>query len=314
VSGYVLLYRRVLENPVFKTQGEAMVFAWLVLRASWKPSTVRYKGKIIELQRSQLAMSVRDMAEHMEWSKSRVSRFLNTLSKWDMIKTTGGTAVNIITICKYDDYQLNPEGSGTVAGQPLGQERDSSGTQNNKENKLNEDIIPSLRSGIVGEPDELDDDPEVDDDPVEEIEKPDSPQNVDQAIECWNLAAKRYGWPTIKTPINGTRRGKLQTRLREKEIEGWKNALRKAWGGYLGRDPPAFFTFDWLIKNDNNIDKVLDGNYDRDFGSSGGGNQSPSEPSDPLLRASQRFNERFASQRNEGTDLLAIPDARTGSG
>lgn len=301
MSGFVLIYRSILDNPVFKTQAEAMAFAWMVLRASWKPSTVRYKGQVIDLERGQLSMSARDMADHMEWSKSRVSRFLNTLRERDMINYQSGTAVNVITICKYDDYQLNTVEVGTPVGQSVGHKRDTSGTQNNKENKLNEDNISSLRSDIVVS----ENDPE-----------PGSSDQVqiDEAINCWNLAAKRYGWPTVKTPINPTRRGKLKSRIREKGIEGWKDALRKAWGSYLGRDPPSWFTFDWLTKNDNNIDKVLDGNYDRDFGSSGGSNQSPSQPSDPILRASQRFDQRFADRRDEGAGLLTIPDASAGNG
>lgn len=321
MSGYVRIFRRVLDNPAFKTDAEAMAFAWMVLRAAWKPCSVRYKGKVIDLERSQLAMSVRDMADRLEWSKSRVCRYLNTVQKRDMIKLQGGTGVNIITICNYDEYQLSGSGDGTEAGQSLGQERDSSGTQNNKENKYNKDNITSLRSVIVAsegdddteqgnhETDEPDDIPSYD----EQYPVVGQRDQIDEAIQYWNLAASRYGWPTVKIPINATRRGKLKSRIREKGIEGWKDALRRAWAGYLGRDPPAWFTFDWLVKNENNIDKVLEGNYDKGFNGSEDRNRHPAAPSDALLRASIEIDQQFAARQPQRPDILAIPDTRTGN-
>lgn len=138
MSGFVKLYRRVLDNPVFKSDAEAMAFAWLILKASWQETEVRYKGQIVRLERGQLTVSARDMAKAMEWSKSRVSRFLNTLRERDMIEYVSGTYANVINIRNYGAFQSNSKIDGTPAGQPEGQERDRSGTQNNEEKELKE--------------------------------------------------------------------------------------------------------------------------------------------------------------------------------
>lgn len=139
MSGFVKLYRRILDNPVFKSDAEAMAFAWLILRASWQDTEVRYKGQIVTLERGQLTVSARDMAKALEWSKSRVCRFLNTLKERDMIDYVGGTHANVINVRNYEAFQSNSKTDGTPVGQPAGQERDSSGTQNKEEKEIKED-------------------------------------------------------------------------------------------------------------------------------------------------------------------------------
>ena len=47
MSGFVVLHRSLLGHPAFRNDAEAMAFAWMILRASWRPVRVRYKGKAI---------------------------------------------------------------------------------------------------------------------------------------------------------------------------------------------------------------------------------------------------------------------------
>jgi hypothetical protein len=133
-GGFVLIYRRLLEDPDFATAAEALAFAYLIIRAAWRPCVVRYKGHRVELGRGQLAISIRDMAEDLEWSKSRCDRFISGLKKRDKIGTECGAGVTVITVCKYSDYQFDLVRVGTPVEQEPGHQRDTSGTQN-KEGK-----------------------------------------------------------------------------------------------------------------------------------------------------------------------------------
>lgn len=139
-GGFVLLFRRLLDNPVFRSDAEAMAFALLVLRAAWKPTTVRYKGFLIRLDRGQIAISVRDLADRLEWSKDRVSRFLNTLANRDMIATARATGVNVITIRNYTTYQPAADMAATPLFSQPRQDRDRTATVNNEGNERNEGI------------------------------------------------------------------------------------------------------------------------------------------------------------------------------
>jgi hypothetical protein len=105
MSGFAVLHRSLLGHPAFRNDAEAMAFAWMILRASWRPVRVRYKGKAISLNRGQLAVSVRDMAEAMDRDKAWIERLFKRLRDETMIETHVETGVSVITICNYTQYQ-----------------------------------------------------------------------------------------------------------------------------------------------------------------------------------------------------------------
>src|SRR3546814_8198177 len=82
-----------------------MAFAWMVIRASWKPSRVRYKDRMLNLGRGQLAMSVRDMAAAMDRDKAWVERLWKRLKSETMIETVSDAGVSVVTICNYNTFQ-----------------------------------------------------------------------------------------------------------------------------------------------------------------------------------------------------------------
>ena len=126
MSGTVNISRSIWTDAAFKAEPftEREAFIWLIMDASYKPREKRAGNVTVKLQRGQLISSVRFMAEAWNWSKSRVDRYLDRLEKRDMIGTDTGTGVNVITICKYEEYQNAPKSSGTAELK----KRDSSGT------------------------------------------------------------------------------------------------------------------------------------------------------------------------------------------
>ncbi len=269
MSGFVLIYRQLLENPAFNSDAEAMAFAWMVVKASWKPASVRYKGRSVELNRGDLCISVRDMAERLERSKDWVSRFLIRLENAKMIEknrdrgcattatptaTATATASNVITICNYDKYQAELKDAATASRQLVRQHRDSTATQNKEDNNRTREKDDKSSLVILKNYDG-------------EKELFGKQSDIDDAVKNWNLGAVKTGWPKI-LKLDQARREKLRRRLKEHSLEGWNEVLRKAMRSeMLGRDPPSWFSFDWLTKNSGNILKLIEGNYDNKFNS-----------------------------------------------
>lgn len=112
--GFCLIHRTLLGHPAFRNDGEAMAFAWLVLRASWRPVAVRYKGKAIQLDRGQLALSVRDFSAAIDRPKGWVERLLKRLENGTMVETHSETGVTVLTICNYDKYQADQDTRRTL--------------------------------------------------------------------------------------------------------------------------------------------------------------------------------------------------------
>lgn len=105
-AGFIKIHRSLIDHPVFKTAAERWAFVELIALAAWKPMTVRYKDRIITLERGQCAVSLRDFAARIgEWEDSKVLRFFEKLKKRGMIRRQSEAGVSVITICNYNKYQ-----------------------------------------------------------------------------------------------------------------------------------------------------------------------------------------------------------------
>jgi hypothetical protein len=116
MSGFVQIHRSLLGHHAFRNDAEALAFAWMVVRAAWRPTRVRYKERSISLQRGQLSVSQRDMASALDRDKAWIERLWKRLKSEAMIEAVSEAGVTIITICNYDRYQ-DPRGNGEAANE-----------------------------------------------------------------------------------------------------------------------------------------------------------------------------------------------------
>ncbi len=118
-GGYVRIYRSILENPTFRNAGEAMFFGYLVLKANWRAGERRYDDRVYKLDRGELVIGTRKLAEEFGWSHKRVRNMLQRLKAGNMVgqKWTqhGAHRAPVTTICNYDDFQA-PVGDRAQAG------------------------------------------------------------------------------------------------------------------------------------------------------------------------------------------------------
>ena len=122
-GGYIAISRAIFEHPLFKRErkfSRLEAWEWLIARAAWKPRGQRTAHGVIHLDRRQLAVTERELAQTWQWPKTNVHRFLLRLAKDSMIMLatsrpgpkagpqTGaatGYPVNLITICNYEKFQ-----------------------------------------------------------------------------------------------------------------------------------------------------------------------------------------------------------------
>lgn len=153
MSGYVRIHRALIDHPAFRTDAEAMAFAWLVAKASWRSARVRYKGHGVCLERGQLAISVREFAAAMDRDKAWIERLLKRLKSETMVETVAETGVTIITICNYDKYQADCEGRETVAETPREtRARQTQDTEQRREKGKKEKTTVALADWVPVEP------------------------------------------------------------------------------------------------------------------------------------------------------------------
>jgi hypothetical protein len=263
MSGTVNISRAIFDHEFFASEPmtEREAWIWLIMEASWKPRKKRAGDVIVDLERGQLAASVRFMASAWKWTPARVQRFIKRLSDLSMIVPKTDTGVTVITICKYNEYQPQPKGSDTG---PI-QDRYRSDTNEKKDARREEgkEVSP------VG----------------------DTPPPIDEIAACvsaYNATAERAGWPKVQT-VSRARRLALSQRLREcGGATGWEVALAKAEASDFlnGRTAKPFTaTFDFLTQA-KSFTKLMEGNYDNRT-------SRPSAPDNPTLRAIARAASAF---------------------
>lgn len=141
MQGWVSIHRKMQEHWLWQ---EERVFskaeAWidLLLSVNHTDNKIVIKNKVINVKRGQTAMSLVTLAKRWKWDKSKVRRFLEVLKSDTMIDTQNETVTTLITICNYESYQVNGNGSETKKKRKRnGSETHS--TPNNNDNNENND-------------------------------------------------------------------------------------------------------------------------------------------------------------------------------
>lgn len=105
--GVFAVDRGIWEHPEFADEPftEREAWQWLICEAAFKARKKRIGATVFDLERGQLACSLRFMAEAWQWKKDKVARFLKRLETATMIATAPRHDATVITVCKYDRYQ-----------------------------------------------------------------------------------------------------------------------------------------------------------------------------------------------------------------
>ena len=108
-GGFVLIYRSILDNPTFRDIGEAMFFAFLVLKANWRAGERRYDERVYKLERGDLVLGERKLAEGFGWTRQKVRGVISRLEATGMLTRKfnqhGTQRAPVITVCNYSLYQ-----------------------------------------------------------------------------------------------------------------------------------------------------------------------------------------------------------------
>ena len=103
MKGFYRMARGWMKNEVFKreryTEREAWI--WLIEEAAFRPRTKRIGAYVAQLDRGQIATSLRFLATAWGWKKDRVRRFLTRLANDSMLSrkcAENATPYTLITL------------------------------------------------------------------------------------------------------------------------------------------------------------------------------------------------------------------------
>ena len=123
-KGFIMLSRKLFSHRIWKasrTFSECEAWIDLIQSARFEATVTieRIGGRDITYGRGQYPASISFLSKRWGWlSEKKVRNFLDMLKKEGMITTDAKQGMNIITLCKYDDYNTpdnalgKPEGNG----------------------------------------------------------------------------------------------------------------------------------------------------------------------------------------------------------
>lgn len=272
-----MLSRKFFSNKIWEA---ARVFseceAWLDLIQSARfeaTETNRYIGeREITYRRGQYPASIRFLSKKWQWSERAVRTFLQKLKREKMITIDNLQGMNLITLCKYDQYNgtdtANDTANDTVNDTNTAQEikrltnmvtqlttqlltqqttqgRHTGDTKNKKENNTNTTTTGGTNVPPCG------------------TSQPHEAVDYDRLVDFFNSETKGI-FGTIRLPLSDTRRGMISARIKEHGKKTFKGMIQKAAASnYLkGQNKNSWrATFDWMIRP-NNYEKIITGNYD----------------------------------------------------
>ena len=234
MEGYIKLYRKIIESPVFQNERLLKAFIWCLAKATHKEREEIVGIKCVRLQKGQFVCGRKKAAEELGFPESTTWRYMKALESFGILDIKSNSKFSIVTVVNWEKYQCLDVEYGHQNEQEVSKKRTRSeqqvDTNKNDKNVKNdkEDIYTSDYQTVV-----------------------DAYNRICHSLpKCTTLSAKR------KKALHA----RFESKFRPADfIEVFKKA--EASDFLSGRNTKWKANFDWLI-NENNLLKVQEGNYD----------------------------------------------------
>lgn len=144
-NGWIKLHRKILDWEWFTSPSTLQLFIYLLLRANKEDK--KWRGILIK--RGQLVTSVATISEETKLSTQQVRTSLNRLKSTNEITSKTTNRFTLVTVCKYESYQLYDEEEQQTKQQALQQTNNKQITNKQQQLKNNKNIRNNKKESIL---------------------------------------------------------------------------------------------------------------------------------------------------------------------
>lgn len=144
-NGWIKLHRKILDWEWFTSPSTLQLFIYLLLRANKEDK--KWRGILIK--RGQLVTSVATISEETKLSTQQVRTSLNRLKSTNEITSKTTNRFTLVTVCKYESYQLYEEVEQQTKQQALQQTNNKQITNKQQQLKNNKNIRNNKKESIL---------------------------------------------------------------------------------------------------------------------------------------------------------------------
>src|SRR5690554_6701060 len=103
-NGWIKLYRKIFENPIYFSEPFTRMQAWidLLLLANHSGQYFYIRGNRIDVKRGEVAHSMQSLAQRWKWSRGKVLRYISQLENSQMIVQQKSPVITKLSICNYN--------------------------------------------------------------------------------------------------------------------------------------------------------------------------------------------------------------------
>ena len=109
MEGWISIHRKLQEHWIWESKepfDKRSAWIDLLLMVNHQKEKVEFDNTFIEVERGQRITSLEKLAKRWQWSRHKVSNFLDVLERDRMLVQVRDSKKTLISIQNYDKYQL----------------------------------------------------------------------------------------------------------------------------------------------------------------------------------------------------------------
>ena len=105
-TSYIKLFRKLLNSPIFENEKALKIWIWCLLKATHKERIQLVGQTEVNLKKGQFVFGRKKAAEELQMTESTIYKYIKLLEKLKMISINSNNKFSIVSIEKWEDYQI----------------------------------------------------------------------------------------------------------------------------------------------------------------------------------------------------------------
>ena len=103
---YIKLFRKLLKSPIFENEKALKIWIWCLLKATHVEKKQLVGQQIIDIKKGEFVFGRNRASEELKMTESTIYKYIKLLEKLQMISVKSNNKFSIISIEKWEEYQI----------------------------------------------------------------------------------------------------------------------------------------------------------------------------------------------------------------
>ena len=105
-KSWIKLYRKILKSPIWENEKALKVWIWCLVKATHEEREQLVGKTVVKLEKGQFVTGRKKASEELNMKERTVYDYFKLLEKLQMISVNSNNKFSVITVEKWEDYQI----------------------------------------------------------------------------------------------------------------------------------------------------------------------------------------------------------------